>query len=91
MSYTVKVGSAEDKINEIEGFKVKFTQNGVDVRSDRSGVPQYSFNMRASKSWTVSEWKLKRFKICYPGYDVKVFDKSGQEVLNGQTKLENIR
>lgn len=91
MPYTVKVETAEAKIREVEGFSVKFMQNGGDVRGDKSGVPQYSYYIKAPGSWTVREWIDKRFMQCYPGFQVKILDKSYREVTSGQTKLENIR
>lgn len=91
MSYMVKVASAEMKIKEVEGFCVRFMQNGIDVRGDKAGVPQYSFYAKAPGSWTIREWVDKRFLACYPGYTVKILDKNFREITSWQTKLDNIR
>lgn len=86
-----KTKVVEDKIQSVEHFPIKFlTPAGIDVRSDKEGIPQYKYSNAAPDSFTVSEWRDKRFRQQYPGYDVKVFMKDGK-VASGNMKLANVR
>ena len=67
-----RLKDVEKKILLVEGFKVTFTQAGKDVRGDKEGIPQYPYGNAASSTWTVGEWKAKRFRPQYPGDDVRV-------------------
>ena len=82
--------TVEDKIKQIEGFKVAFTWGGVDVRGNKADIPQYTYSLRAPDSWTVSEWIAKSFNTKYPGYGVKVYTKNNV-IASGNMKLTNIR
>ena len=85
-----KVKSVEKRIWDIKGFDVAFQQNGRDVRGDRQGVPQYSYQRAAKDDMTVSEWKDLRFFPSYSGFDVNVIDGDGNSV-HGSTKLGTVR
>lgn len=82
--------NVEEKIKAVEGFKIEFIQNGTNVRSDKSDIPQYTFINKAPDDWTVDEWKTKRFKQAYPGFDAKVYNSDGT-VAVGQKKLSSLR
>jgi hypothetical protein len=43
----------------------------------------------AKNSMTVEDWKAKRFRSQYPGFDVDVLDGTGQPVP-GNTLLANV-
>jgi hypothetical protein len=87
-----KVKSVEKRIWDVEGFDVRILHlDGRDVRGDMEGLPQYSRYERAAKNeMTVSDWKEKRFKSTYAGFDVDVVDGHGNSV-HGGTKLGNVR
>lgn len=85
-----KVKSVEKRIWDIEGFDVAFQQNGRDVRGDREGVPQYSYQRAAKDDMTVSEWREIRFFPSYSGFEVAVIDGDGNAV-HGGTKLGTVR
>jgi hypothetical protein len=85
-----KVKNVEKKIWDIEGFSVRFRQNGKDVHGAKEGIPQYSYANAAKNDMTVNEWKQRRFAKCYSGYEVGILDGDGNEVP-GQTKLGTVR
>ena len=62
----------------------------MNVRGDKTDIPQYSFIRKAPDSWTVTEWIKNRFKQQYSGYDVQVLTKGGT-IASGNMKLENVR
>ena len=84
------LSNVERKIMEVEGFKVAFIQNGVNVRGDKSDIPQYNYMNKAPDSWTVNEWILNRFNKQYSGYKVRIFTKNGTPAA-GNMKLLNVR
>ena len=85
------VKNVEKKIWDIEGFDVTIkTPDGANVRGDKSNFPQYNYNIISKSDWTVSEWKEKRFKKLYLGYDVDVLKVDGS-VAAGQSRLGTIR
>lgn len=85
-----KISVVEAKIRSVERFTVSFYRNGTNVRGDKEDIPQYRFFNAAPSSWTVSEWKSNRFNMCYPGYDVEVYTKSGTKAA-GNMKLSTVR
>ena len=85
-----KVKAVEKRIWDVEGFAIEFQQHGRDVRGDREGVPQYSYERAAKNDMTVSQWRDVRFLPSYPGFDVVVIDGDGNEV-HGGTKLGTVR
>lgn len=80
----------EEKIEQVERFKVQFFQGGVNVNSRKENIPTYPFSVAAPGNWTVAEWIAKRFNKTYPGYEARVLDSGGNPVV-GNVKLENIR
>jgi hypothetical protein len=85
------IGNVERKIRRIEHFEVRFLYlDGTDIRSDKSGLPQYPYGVAASGEITVATWKKIRFSQVYPGYDAKVLD-ARKNVMTGNTKLATIR
>ena len=86
-----KVGRVELRISQIEGFLVKIRHlTGVDVRSDREGMPTWPYERAAKDAWSVAQWKRERFQATYPGFNVEVLDGDGNPVA-GQTRLESVR
>ena len=84
-----KVGRAELRISQIEGFLVKIRHlDGADVRSDRTGMPTWPYERAAKDAWTVADWKRERFTPTYPGFNADVLDGDGSP---GQTRLESVR
>ena len=85
------VANVERKIRRIEGFRVRILHlSGVDVRGDRTGLPQYPYHRAAENDITVETWKATRFRPSYPGFEVDVVDRRGNSV-QGNTKLETVR
>jgi hypothetical protein len=86
-----KVKSVEKRIWDTEGFAVIIKHNGRDVRSDKTGMPQYpAYERMAKNDMTVADWKEHRFYPAFPGYDVDVLDGDGY-VCQGNTKLGTVR
>lgn len=86
-----RVGRVELRISQVEGFLVKiYHLTGVDVRSDRTGLPTWPYERAAKDMWSVADWKRERFQPTYPGFNVEVLDADGNPVA-GQTRLENVR
>jgi hypothetical protein len=86
------VKNVEKRIWDIEQFDVVIRHaDGRDMRGDKTGLPQYPpYERTANNSWTVSDWKGKRFLPTFPGFDVDVLDGTGQAVA-GQTHLSTVR
>jgi hypothetical protein len=85
------VANVERKIRRVEGFRVRVLHlRGADVRSDREGIPQYTYHRAADNNITVQTWKATRFRPSYPGFEVDVLDARGNSV-QGNTKLETVR
>jgi len=85
------IRNIEKRIFEIEGFEVKFVQNGKDVRGDYNiNAKQYTADKMAQNSFSVNEWIAKRFKVQYPGFDVWVLNNDGTRA-RGNTKLSTVR
>lgn len=80
----------ESKIKEVEGFPVVFRQNGKDIHGTKENIPSYPYSSAAQDSWTVQEWKSKRFQQIYPGYDVDVRTQNGG-IAAGNMKLSTVR
>lgn len=76
---------------DLEGFDVQVTDaNGKVVDPKTNGFPHYSFDRKAKGTMTVNEWKDRRFKPIYPGYDCQVLRANGT-LANGNTSLETVR
>jgi len=85
------IGNVERKIRRVEHFEVRFLYlNGVNVRSDKEGLPQYPYEVAAAADITVTAWKRGRFLPSFPGYDVIVLTRSGAPV-QGNTRLGSLR
>ena len=86
-----KVKNVEKRIWDVEGFAVRILHlGGADVRGDRMGLPQYTYQRAAPNDITVATWKTTRFQPSYPGFDVDVMDGNGESV-QGNTKLSTVR
>ena len=80
----------EKKIFEVEGVKVKFKQDGRDVRSDRVVQAQYEAQRMLKNAASVNDLISLRLKTQSPGFDFEVLNKEGRRA-SGQTKLSTIR
>ncbi|HVN68138.1 MAG TPA: hypothetical protein VMU38_00595 [Candidatus Binatia bacterium] len=87
----MKIGTLEMKIARVEGFRVRVTSDGRDIRSDREGMPPWPYEKAARDRWSVAQWKQDRFISLYPGFGVDVLDGDGETVEFGQTLLETVR
>lgn len=86
-----KIKSVERQMAQVEGFEVSILHpDGRDVRSDRTGMPGYTFRNGAKNDFTVAQWKEQRFFPLYPGFDVTVWCADGSAAV-GQTKLGTVR
>ena len=86
---TVRI--VESRIRNVEGFAVAvYWHHGGDVRSDLQGFPSYPYQLAASGSITVAEWKRTRFRPSYPGFEVEVLDRHGRSV-SGNMRLSTLR
>jgi hypothetical protein len=82
---------AEMSIWQVEHFAVRiYYPNNQDIRSDKKGYPRFKYGKAAPKSWTVHEWRRKRFRSIYPGYKVAILDADGKSV-NGNKSLAVVR
>lgn len=87
----MKVKNVEKRIWDLEGFEVVIrNENGRDVPGHRSDFPTYDYSYQAKHNMTVADWKKKRFKSTYVGFEVDVLDANG-ETVPGQTKLSTVR
>jgi hypothetical protein len=83
--------NVEKRIWDVEGFDVVIRHaDGRDMRSDRDGIPMYSFDRAAKHSMTTASWRDQRFAPKYPGLDVDVLDGQGATV-NGNALLSTVR
>lgn len=85
-----KIKAVEKRMWDVEGFDIQFCQNGKDVRSDRTGIPQYQYVRAAKDDMTVADWREVRFFPNYPGFTVEVLDGDGN-FAHGAVKLGNLR
>ena len=83
--------NVEAKIQQVEGFIVRFFWNGADVYGNKTDIPQYPYSVKAPNDWTVAEWINKRFSQVYPGYEAKAFSANGDPVGARNVKLSTIR
>ena len=85
------IKAVEDQIFRVERFKVHIlTENGRDIRGDRSRISGYTFVRALSDEATVRAWKDGRFKRSYPGFDVVILDGQGRSVGGGK-RLATVR
>ena len=85
-----KVKNVEKRIWDIEGFEVVIKSNGKNLRGDKQVFKQYEGGRAARNSWTIAEWKKKRFSPQYQGFDVDILDGDGNPV-DGRTTLGTVR
>jgi hypothetical protein len=86
-----KIENVERRILQVEGFSVCFLYaSGGNVRSDKEKIPQFPFKRAARDLWTVEDWKAKRFRPHYPGFELDV-KFSYDRTAYGHTKLATVR
>jgi hypothetical protein len=88
-----KVSKVEADIFKSEGFQITLKYpDGRDVRSDKAtNVKAYAKPQKMAKnSFSVKEWKDKRFKKQYPQFRADVLKADGKKA-GGNTKLSTIR
>ncbi|MDC7676906.1 hypothetical protein [Asticcacaulis machinosus] len=87
----ITIGSMQSKIKSKEGFDIVFKNSDGRDRNDSAHLRRrYGFLLKAKGSFTVSEWKEKRFKYRFPEYECDVLDGNGNICAN-QMKLINLR
>lgn len=85
------VANVERKIRRVEGFRVRILHlTGVDVRGDRTGLPQYDYHRAADSDFTVEQWKTTRFPHIVSRFEVDVINRRGNSV-QGNMKLGTVR
>lgn len=82
----------EKQIRTLEGFDVHITlADGRAVPTARRFQPYVGlFKKGAKQSWTVQEWKGKKFYPSYEGLEVSVLRGDGSQAV-GQTVLRTVR
>lgn len=85
-----KLSCVERKIFNIEGVKVKFMQNGRNVRSDREIQVQYEVHRMLKNSASVKDFIDLRLRVQFPGFDFVVLKSDGHHA-SGQTKMSTVR
>ena len=85
-----KVKNVEKKIWDVEDFDVTIKSNGKDLRGDKQGLKQFEGERASINSWTVAEWKRKKFSAQYPGLDVDILDGDGNPI-DGRKTLGTVR
>ena len=85
-----KVKNVEKRIWDVDGFDVIIKNYGKDLRGDQQGLKQYEGDRASRNSWTVAEWKKKKFEPQYPGLEVEVLDGNGNPV-DGRKTLGTVR
>lgn len=87
------MGRVESQIHKVEGFKVNIRYGGTnqrDVDDRKENVPGYRWENAAPGTWTVAEWREKRFSDAYPGYTAEVLD-GDDRAAEGRMLLRNVR
>ena len=87
------VAARASEISEIEGFSIEFlNKDGTQLPSHKNGLPSYKkqYERRSRGTWTVNEWKQKRFDSLYPEYSVNVLRENG-DVAAPQTQINSVR
>ena len=84
------IGGVEKRIFRVEMVKVKFMQNGKNVRSDKEIPTQYGIKRMLKNSASVSYLIRIRLKPQFPGFDFVVLKNDGHQA-SGQTKLSTVR
>jgi hypothetical protein len=82
------------EIRDFEGFDVRIRQSVSkgDLRSAKTNVPGYKrrYNRIAWNTFTVNDWRRRRFADDYPDYIVDVLKPDGS-VATGKTELAKLR
>ena len=86
------IKTVERDIRKLEGFDVSILHERDlrDVRSDRRGLPRYTYVRAAREGFSIHDWIRVRFSRRYPGFKVKVLGRNGKGT-NGRTLLRNLR
>lgn len=84
-----RIDYIEKTIWKIEGFQIRITQNGRNVRGDRVLLKQYTAGKMSKNAFTVGEW-INKFQSQFPGFDVEVLYADGT-VARGNTLLSTVR
>jgi hypothetical protein len=82
------------EIQEFEGFRVRIRPAAAkrEARGSAAGVPSYKrrYDRIAWNTFTVSDWRRRRFAADYPDYVVDVLKPDGS-VATGKTGLAKLR
>jgi len=86
----VTVSRLEGQIEDVEGFRVRVTRDGGEVRGDKKELSSYPFQRAGFKRSTVRDWTESRFHRYYPEFDVEVLLGNGQ-VAKPRRHLDGVR
>jgi len=82
------------EIRDFEGFEVRIRHavSKGDLRGDKLNVPGYKrrYNRIAWNTFTVNDWRRRRFDDDYPDFTVEVLKPDGS-VATGKTGLAKLR
>lgn len=82
------------EIREFEGFdvRIRHVASKADPRSAKTNVPGYKrrYNRIAWNTFTVNDWRRRRFADDYPDYVVEVLKPDGT-IATGKTGLAKLR
>lgn len=85
----ITAGELEKQISDMEGFKVRITQRGKDVRSDKGGFDSWEKQRQSKGNMTVGKW-IKKFKDSYRHYNIDILKGDGSYAYS-TTLLKNVR
>jgi Uma2 family endonuclease len=82
------------EIREFEGFdvRIRHVASKADLSSSKANVPGYKrrYNRIAWNTFTVNDWRRRRFADDYPDYVVEVLKPDGT-IATGKTGLAKLR
>lgn len=80
------IKNIERDIRAIEGFSVAIHSEAA----KRRNLPEYDYDRAARSTFTVADWKRRRFDANYPDIEVDVLRADGR-VATGATRLAKLR
>jgi hypothetical protein len=80
------IKNIERDIRAIEGFSVAIHSEAA----KRRNLPEYDYGRAARSTFTVADWKRRRFEANYPDFEVDVMRADGR-VASGTMRLAKLR
>ena len=86
------IGGYQSKVRRVEGFEIRVTYRGRDVRDDMRDIgKQYLYDRQAKDDFTVKDFVGKRLKaVLKEGWNVDVLMGNGK-AAHGARKLASVR